>query len=117
MTLRQLKKLEAELENRGYRKWTKCLTSSESWAWFKTFEKTVDEEGEAVSGYKVAFRVWDYTEFWQTGANSYGLDVWSSPLNTECRMDFESSWEPFENIDKFEAMAKDFYELTRKYKT
>lgn len=32
-------------------------------------------------------------------------------------MDFESSWEPFENIDKFEAMAKDFYELTRKYKT
>lgn len=115
MTPKQLKKLEAELEKRGYRKWTQCLTSSESWAWFKTFDKIVDEDGETIGGYQVAFRVWDYTRHGQKDGNSYGLDFWTSPINTECRMDFTANWEPIEDFDKFEEMAKDFYEMMRKY--
>ena len=43
MTSKQLKKLEADLEKRGYKKYAQCLTSKESWGWFKTFDKVKDK--------------------------------------------------------------------------
>lgn len=44
MTSKELKAIEAELERRGYRKYTHPLTLSGSWAWLKNFDKEEDEE-------------------------------------------------------------------------
>lgn len=57
MTPKQLKAIESRLQKRGYRKWTTALTSTESWAWFKSFGKEKNEDGHVISGYQIAFRV------------------------------------------------------------
>jgi len=113
MTPEELERLEAELKRRGYRKFTHSLTCSESWAWFKTFDRV--EDGDAVKGYQVAFRVWDSTRYGQTGSDSYGFDFWTSPIDPYSRMDFTANWAPFRDFDTFEAMAKAFYDLTRQF--
>lgn len=115
MTEKELKKIEAELRRRGYRKYTTCLTSTESWAWFKTFCKERDEDGDVVNGWQVAFRVWDFTRYVDRYVPPYGLDFWTSALGTDSRMDFTSNWEPVCDIDTFERMAADFNRLVRKY--
>ena len=115
MTREQLTAIEAALQKRGYRKWTQALTDSESWAWFKTFAEERDEDGDPVSGYQVAFRVWDNTRYGETDANAYGLDVWSSPIGTDGRADLTANWEPVCDIATFERMAAEFHLLTRKY--
>lgn len=117
MTEKGLKKIEAELERRGYRKYTTCLTSTESWAWFKTFDKDKDDDDCVVNGYQVAFRVWDFSRYMYRDKNiqPYGLDFWTSALGTDSRMDFTSNWEPICDLDTFERMAKEFNVLVRKY--
>ena len=115
MTAEQLKTIEAELQKRGYKKWTTALTSSEDWAWFKSFDKEKDDDGYVVNGYQVAFRVWDFTRYLDRNAPSYGFDFWTSALGADSRMDFESNWEPICDIATFERMADEFYQLTRKY--
>lgn len=115
MTDKELKKIEAELERRGYRKYTTALTSSESWAWFKSFGKEKDDDGYVVNGYQVAFRVWDFSRYLDRGAPPYSLDFWTSAFGTDSRMDFTSNWEPICNIDTFERMAVEFHTLVRKY--
>ena len=115
MTTEELKKIETELERRGYKKYTTCLTSSESWAWFKSFDKEKDEDGYVVNGYQVAFRVWDFSRYLDRNAPPYGLDFWTSALGTDSRMDFTSNWEPICDLDTFERMAKEFNALARRY--
>ena len=115
MTPSQLKTMEAELERRGYRKRTTRLTSVESWAWLKTFGKEKDENNDVIAGYQVAFRVWDCTQFGQSGAASYGLDFCTSALGTTSRMVFTSNWEPICSIATFELMAAEFNTFTRKH--
>lgn len=115
MTEKELETIEAELQRRGYRKYTTALTSSESWAWFKTFGKKQDEDGEVTYGYQIAFRVWDLTRYLDRGAPPYSLDFWTSGLGTDSRMDFTSNWEPICDIATFERMAEEFHQLTRKY--
>lgn len=115
MTAEQLKTIDAELQKRGYKKWTTALTSSEDWAWFKTFGKKQDEAGEVTDGYQIAFRVWDFTRCLDRGAPPYGFDFWTSAQGTDSRMDFTSNWEPICDIDTFERMAEEFHQLTRKY--
>lgn len=113
MSLKELKAIEAELERRGYRKYTHSLTSSESWAWFKNFDKEEDEEGRVISGYQVAFRVWDFTNY--DRVHPYGFDVWASPLGANFRADLEVNWEPICDLDAFERMAAEFNQMVRKY--
>lgn len=117
MTEKELKKIESELERRGYKKYTTSLTSSESWAWFKSFGKEKDEDGYVVSGYQIAFRVWDFSRYMYRDGNMqpYGLDFWTSALGTDSRMDFTSNWEPIFDIATFEQMADEFHQLTKKY--
>lgn len=117
MTEKELKKIEAELQRRGYKKYTTCLTSTESWAWFKSFGKEKDEDGYVVNGYQIAFRVWDFSRYMYRDRNMqpYGLDFWTSALGTDSRMDFTSNWEPICDIDTFERMAVDFHKLVREY--
>ena len=113
MSLKELKTIEAELERRGYRKYTHPLTLSESWAWFKNFDKEEDEEGRVISGYQVAFRVWDFTNY--DHPHPYGVDVWASPLGADFRADLEVNWEPICDLDAFERMAAEFNQMVRKY--
>lgn len=115
MTDKELETIEAELEKRGYKKYTTCLTSTESWAWFKSFDKEKDEDGYVVNGYQVAFRVWDFTRYLDRGAPPYGLDFWTSALGTDSRMDFTSNWEPICDLDTFERMAEEFHKLVIKF--
>lgn len=115
MTEKELETIEAELQRRGYRKYTTALTSSESWAWFKSFGKKQDEDGEVTYGYQIAFRVWDFTRYLDRGAPPYSLDFWTSAQGTDSRMDFTSNWEPICDIDTFERMAEEFHKLVRKF--
>ena len=115
MTAEQLKTIEAELHKRGYKKWTTALTSSEDWAWFKTFGKKQDDDGEGTDGYQIAFRVWDFRKYKDRNALDYGFDFWTSALGADSRLDFTSNWEPICDIGTFERMAEEFHQLTRKY--
>lgn len=116
MTAAELKKIEAELERRGYRKFTHALTCNESWAWFKAFGKEKDEDGHVVNGYHIAFRVWDYTKC-EYAYEDYGFDFWTSEIGVDGRIDHESSWRPICDIDTFERMAEELHRLVRKYVT
>lgn len=115
MTEKELKALESELEKRGYRKWTTALTSTETYAWFKTFDKEKDEDGYTISGYQIAFRVWNFRKYVDRNAPPYGFDFWTSPLGTDSRTDFTSNWEPICDIDTFERMAAEFNAMVRKF--
>lgn len=117
MTQDELKAIETELQKRGYKKWTTALTSTESYAWFKSFGKEKDEDGHVISGYQIAFRVWDWRRYMDRDPHMYpyGLDFWTSPLGTGFRTDFASNWEPICDIATFERMAAEFNAMVRKY--
>ena len=115
MTADQLQTLEAELQKRGYKKYTSALTSTESYAWFKSFDKEGDEDGDLTNGYQVAFRVWDFRKYVDHNAPPYGFDFWTSPLSTAFRTDFTSNWEPIADIPTFERMAAEFNQMVRKF--
>lgn len=117
MTPDELQIIEAELQKRGYRKWTTCLTSTESWTWFKTFHKIRDKYGEVADSYQVAFRVWDWRSHKDRNTPEYGFDFWTSAIGTGSRMDFTANWEPICNIDTFERMGAEFNAMVRKYVT
>lgn len=117
MTADQLQTLEAELQKRGYKKYTSALTSTESYAWFKSFDKEEDEDGDLTNGYQVAFRVWDGRPYQKRDPymHPYGFDFWTSPLSTDFRTDFTSNFEPICDIDTFERMAAEFNQMVRKF--
>lgn len=119
MTAEQLQTTETELQKRGYRKYTTGLTSTESWAWFKSFDKDFDEDEHITNGYQIAFRVWDWRRYMDRDPHMhpYGFDFWTSPLGTDFRTDFTSNWEPFCDIDTFERMAAEFNAMARKFIT
>lgn len=117
MTATELQTIEVELKKRGYRKYTGCSTSNESWAWFKSFGKDKDDDGKVVAGYQIAFRIWDWRRYIESDPHMYpyGLDMWTSPLSTDFRMDFTSNWTPIADIDTFERMAAEFNQMVRRY--
>lgn len=114
MTPDELQTIEAELQKRGYRKWTTCLTSTESWAWFKTFHKIRDKYGEVVDNYQVAFRVWDYTAP-EIDSDGYGVDVYVAIIDGETYADMEAAWRSIADIDTFERMAAGFDKMVREF--
>lgn len=117
MTAEQLQALEAELQQRGYRKYTGSSTANETYAWFKNFARETDEDGRITGGYQVAFRVWDMRRYMDRDPDMhpYGFDFWTSLLGTKFRMDFTSNWEPIADIGTFERMAAEFNTMVRKY--
>lgn len=121
MTEKELKSLESELRKRGYRKYATALTSTESYAWFKAFGKEKDEDGYVISGYQVAFRVWDWRPYAYRDPNlrkhPYGFDFWTSPLGSDFRTDFTANWEPICDIDTFKRMAAEFNQMVRRFIT
>ena len=115
MTANELKAIETELHKRGYKKYTTGLTSTESYAWFKVFDKEKDDDDYVISGYQIAFRVWDFRKYVDRNAPPYGFDLWTSPLGSAFRTDFTSNWEPICDIDTFERMAAEFNQMARKF--
>lgn len=117
MTDKDLQTIESDLAKRGYKKSTTSLTATESWAWFKSFDKEKDEDGHIISGYQIAFRVWDWRQYQCRDKNMppYGFDFWTSPLGTDFRADFTSNWEPIADIDAFERMAAEFNAMVRRF--
>ena len=117
MTEKELQTIEAELQKRGYKKWTTALTSTEAYAWFKSFDKEKDDDDYVISGYQIAFRVWDGRPYQKRDPyiHPYGFDFWTSPLGSAFRTDFTSNWEPICDIDTFERMAAEFNQMVRKY--
>lgn len=117
MTADELHALESELQERGYRKLIRAITDNETYAWFKSFDKETDEDGHLISGYQVAFRVWDWRPYQNRDPYMppYGFDFWTSPLGTDSSVDCESNWEPICDIDTFERMAAEFNQIARKY--
>ena len=115
MTANELKAIETVLQKRGYRKYVKYLTSNETYAWFKTFDKEKDDDDYVISGYQIAFRVWDFRKYVDRNAPPYGFDFWTSPLGSAFRTDFTSNWEPICDIDTFERMAAEFNQTIRKF--
>lgn len=117
MTLKKLRKIEKLLQERGYKKYNHFLVSDESWAWFKSFDRTEDENGNDKGGYQVAFRVWDWSgyKFTPHYDEEVTLNFWASPSDTDGRYDFSANWEPIADIPTFEAMAKHFYEMIKIY--
>lgn len=117
MTADELQALESELQKRGYRKFIGSQIDNETYAWFKSFGKDWDEDGHLISGYQVAFRVWDWRQYQCRDKNMppYGFDFWTFPLGTDFRMDFVSNWEPIADIGTFERMAAEFNQMVRKY--
>lgn len=104
----QLHQLESQLQKRGYKRFTTCLVDSESYAWFKTVDRS----------YQMAVRVWDYTQYpqaMQPETGAYGVSFWTTVLNIDSRIDLESTWESIADIDAFESMARDFYDMITKY--
>lgn len=114
MTAQELQTIESELLKRGYRKWTTALTSTETYAWFKSFDKEKDEDSHVISGYQIAFRVWDFRKYIYRNAPPYGFDFWTSALGCDSRMDFTANWEPICDIDTFERLAAEFNQMVRK---
>lgn len=115
MTAEELRAIESKLQKRGYRKWTTALTSTESYAWFKSFDKEKDDDGYTISGYQIAFRVWDFSKYVDRNTPPYGFDFWTSPLGTDFRTDLTSNWEPIADLGTFERMAAEFNQMVRKY--
>lgn len=117
MTAEQLQALEAELQQRGYRKYTGSSTANESWAWFKTFARETDEDGRITGGYQVAFRVWDRRPYQHRDPDMhpYGFDFWTSLLGTDLRTDLTSNREPIADLDTFERLAAEFNAMVRKF--
>ena len=115
MTANELKAIETELHKRGYKKWTTGLTSTETYAWFKAFDKEKDDDDYVSSGYQIAFRVWDFRKYVDRNAPTYGFDFWTSPLGSAFRTDVTSNWEPICDIDTFERMAAEFNQMVRKF--
>lgn len=117
MTADELQTLESELQKRGYRKFIRAITDNETYAWFKSFNKETDEDGHLISGYQIAFRVWDWRPYQNRDPYMppYSFDFWTSPLGTDSRTDFTSNWEPICDIDTFERMAAKFNQMARKY--
>lgn len=109
MTEKELHTIESELEKRGYRKFTRGLTSNETYGWFKAIDKDKD-------GYLMEFRVWKYVVPYSYPVEHHiGFDFYSTILGLPTYAEFEMGWEMTCDIDTFERMAAEFNQMVRKY--
>lgn len=113
MTTKEAKDLESLLASKGYKYSDKCLTSSEDYAYFKSFDITYDEDGDRNVGYQVAFRFWDWRKYKQTVLFEFSVDI-AVLASQEHRSDLILSQERYD-IDNIEQIAEGFYEFCKKY--
>lgn len=111
MKAEELRKIEAELEQRGYRKSTGETNDDCAWCWYKYF----GEKRIGAGGWLVMFRVWDGSKYYRgTPDTAYGFGFVTMPTSIHM-IRFESNWDPICDIDAFERMAAEFNAIVRKY--
>ncbi len=119
MTPEQLKKLETELEKRGYKRWSMWLVGSEDYAWFKSFDVNLTEDGDRECDYQIAFRVWDWRKYDTPNTHpesEIGLTITMILPNHGGRFDCDYSLQgAVPNVDMCEAMMKELSETAKKY--
>lgn len=106
MGINEIQELETNLEKNGYKKWTTCLSSSESWGWFKSIK---NKEGELK--YQIEYRVWDWRELKRKDdihTPDFGIDILIL-MHGNNRVDMIIN--DIIAIDKTEKVAEDFYNL------
>lgn len=108
MTEEELKSIEADLADRGYRKMTTCLSSHESWGWFKAWK---DHNGEIL--YQIEWRVWDYRNF-SNAPEPYGVDMLILDGGANHRIDLEITSPKFD-IPTVEDIAFSLHNMLSPY--
>lgn len=113
MTTKEAKDLESLLESKGYKYSDKSLTSSEDYAYCKSFDITYDKDGDKHIGYQIAFRFWDWRKYKQTVLFEFSVDI-AVLVSQEHRSDLILGQEEYD-IEKIEQIAEGFYEFCKKY--
>ena len=117
MTEKQLKKFEAELEKRGYRRYPPLHNCAR--AWYKGFHKGAYEDGR--SAYQICFEVWDWIQYADRDPrcklNPYSISPsFLISRTVDERMDMEitsigkKQFDTIETIDKIEKMGESLYQ-------
>lgn len=120
MTLSQLNHLEADLEKRGYKKWTNYLIGKEDYAWFKSFGVHTDKNGDSDNDYQIAFRVWNCENHY-AGHDFYpNAKIWITvtmlPSNLNDRIDVDYSLQlDIPDISMCERMFEEMFGVVKKY--
>lgn len=119
MTPTQLNNLEAKLEKRGYKKWTKFLVGHENFMWAKSFGVHKDKCGEDECNYQIAFRVYDLRKYQNLNAldeAQIGLTVTMIGSSFNNRLDVDYSMQlDAPDVEMCERMMDNFYETAKKY--
>lgn len=106
LKLKECEDLEKQLTERGYKKYTVALTSSEDYAYFKSFK-----EGEETL-YQISYRFWDWRKY-PGQEDRIGVDI-VIIVSNRGRTDMIISY-PELNFDEVEGIAKEFYELCKRH--
>lgn len=105
-TPKEAEQLEKWLTEKGYKKYSSCLTSTEDYAYFKAVR---DEDNEVL--YQIAYRFWDWRKYPQ--GKNIGVDI-TIIVSCEGRSDLTISY-PRLCIEDVERIAKDFYEFCKQH--
>lgn len=114
MTLEELKSLESSLEVHGFKKWTCSLSSHETYGYFKSFDYIKDEYDEERPSYQIEYRIWDFAQYGAKGSDAYGIDIIVLE-SCEQRCDMVLTVPDFFDIDRVEALARDFNVFCHKH--
>lgn len=120
MTSKQLEKLEADLQKRGYKKWTTCLVGREDYDWFKSFGEHKDEDGDTTCDYQIAFRIFQWCRKYDNFYPPKGSEVWLTvtmiPTTFDNRLDCDYSLQiDVPDIDMCEDMMRKLFEAAKPF--
>lgn len=108
MTKEELSKIESDLDAQGYCKFTQCLSSKESWGWFKSWK---DSDGETI--YTIEWRVWDYREY-SHSPEPFSIDMLIIDGGSKHRIDLEITSPKFD-IPTVENIAFSLHNMLAPY--
>ena len=119
MTHEEYKKLTAELQRRGYKKYPSPRFRKDDYAWFKSFGES--EHKEDRSNYQVCFDVIDFSPYADRmphfRENPYGIEPLVLISRTvDERVDLHLCYTKVKdnNIDEIERLAESFYKWAEK---
>jgi len=101
MTLEEVQKFEAELEEHGYTKITSCKSvSTDEYEWYKPFRGENDE-----IQYQIFFQFWNFGKY-RIVEPEHEWSVSVCVMPDSCRFSIEWSW--LTDIEKVEKTARGF---------
>ena len=119
MTHEEYKKLTAELQRRGYKKYPSPRYGKDDWAWFKSFGKSAYEEDR--SNYQVCFDVFDFSPYADREPrfkdDPYSIEpqiLISRTIDERVDLHLSHTKVDDQNIDEIERLAESFYRWAEK---